>query len=235
MDYTLIEGNRPSRKAAMRQSLGEQPVLIAQTGELDGSRWTLESERFTIGRSPDCELCIPDRQVSRHHARIRKSIEGFVLEDLKSKNGTHLNGVLITEPVMLQDGDVIQIAVAMRLIYVGTEATIPLAMDVKQMGLGKLRLDPQAHRIWIGQEEIDPPLSPPQYRLIALLYENPDRIVSREEIVEKVWPDSRGEGVSEQAIDALVRRLRDRLAEYDPKHTYIITVRGHGFRLDNPV
>ena len=43
-----------------------------------------------------------------------------------------------------------------------------------------------------------------------------------------------GMGVSEQAIDALVRRLRDRLAEVDEGHQYIVTVRGHGFRLDNP-
>jgi DNA-binding response OmpR family regulator len=35
------------------------------------------------------------------------------------------------------------------------------------------------------------------------------------------------------AIDALVRRLRDRLAEVDPGHNYIVTVRGHGFRFDN--
>jgi DNA-binding response OmpR family regulator len=40
--------------------------------------------------------------------------------------------------------------------------------------------------------------------------------------------------VSEQALDALVRRLRDRLAEIDPIHNYIITVRGHGLRLENP-
>jgi DNA-binding response OmpR family regulator len=39
--------------------------------------------------------------------------------------------------------------------------------------------------------------------------------------------------VSEQAIDALVRRLRDRLAELDPDHRYVVTVRGHGFRLEN--
>ncbi len=41
------------------------------------------------------------------------------------------------------------------------------------------------------------------------------------------------DGVSEQAIDAPVRRLRDRIAELDPEHQSIITVRGHGFRLDN--
>ncbi len=49
-----------------------------------------------------------------------------------------------------------------------------------------------------------------------------------------MWPEAIGEGVSEQAIDALVRRLRDRLAEVDPTFQYIVTVRGHGFRLDNP-
>jgi DNA-binding winged helix-turn-helix (wHTH) protein len=42
------------------------------------------------------------------------------------------------------------------------------------------------------------------------------------------------DGVSEQSIDALVRRLRDRLTEFDKEHQYIVTVRGQGFRLDNP-
>ena len=53
-------------------------------------------------------------------------------------------------------------------------------------------------------------------------------------MIETVWPEALGEGVSEQAIDALVRRLRDRLMEIDPDWQYIVTVRGHGFRLDNP-
>jgi hypothetical protein len=56
----------------------------------------------------------------------------------------------------------------------------------------------------------------------------------REEVIGHVWPDAAGAGVSEQAVDALVRRLRDRLAELDPDGAYIVTVRGHGFRLDNP-
>jgi DNA-binding winged helix-turn-helix (wHTH) protein len=41
-------------------------------------------------------------------------------------------------------------------------------------------------------------------------------------------------GVSDQALDALIRRLRDRLAALDPTHQFIDTVRGHGIRLDNP-
>ncbi len=220
----------------MKEQHDELPVIIAQTGKLNGSRWVLETKEMLIGRGPECELVIPDRQVSRHHARISRTEAGYVIEDLGSKNGTHVNGVAVREGVILQDGDIIQIALAMKLIYVGTEATIPLkAGDLSEMGLGRLRMDSQAHRIWIGQGEVEPPLSPPQYRLLELLYANPGRVVAREEIIEYVWPEAKGVGVSEQAIDALVRRLRDRLAEYDPDHSYVRTVRGHGFRLENPV
>ena len=48
-----------------------------------------------------------------------------------------------------------------------------------------------------------------------------------------VWEDEEASGVSEQALDALVRRLRTRLQEFDPKHDYIVTVRGYGLRLEN--
>ena len=77
-----------------------------------------------------------------------------------------------------------------------------------------------------------PPLSLAQFRLLHLLYEGDGAVSSRDDIVEVVWPGTEGIGVSEQAIDALVRRLRDRLVELDD-FEYIVTVRGHGFRLDN--
>ncbi|MFQ5942079.1 MAG: FHA domain-containing protein [Anaerolineales bacterium] len=220
----------------MKDELGEFPVLIAHTGKLDGGRWVLDSEELIIGRGKDCGLIVPDRQVSRHHARIRRTDSGYLLEDLGSKNGTHLNGIEVGTSVLLQDGDEIQIALAMKMVFVGIEATIPLSStNLSELGLGRLRMDAQAHRVWLGEAEIEPPLSPPQFRLLALMYDNPDRVVTRDEIVESVWPDSAGEGVSEQAIDALVRRLRERLSEVDPDFNYVMTVRGHGFRLNNPV
>ncbi len=220
----------------MKDEISEYPVLIAQTGKLDGGRWALDSDELIIGRGKDSGLVVPDRQVSRHHARIRRTDRGYLLEDLGSKNGTHLNGIEVTDGVLLQDGDEIQIALALKLIYIGIEATIPLeSANLSRLGLGKLRMDAQAHRVWVGRAEVDPPLSPPQFRLLALMYENPERVVTRDQIVESVWPDSAGVGVSEQAIDALVRRLRERLSECDPDHSYVLTVRGHGFRLDNPV
>jgi DNA-binding winged helix-turn-helix (wHTH) protein len=68
---------------------------------------------------------------------------------------------------------------------------------------------------------------------LELLFEHSGDVVSRDQIVEAVWSDEEAMGVTEQAIDALVYRLRDRLADADPNHDYIVTVRGHGFRLEN--
>jgi hypothetical protein len=215
---------------------GEVPVLISQTGKLTGTRWALDRDEIIIGRSPDCDFVIPDRQVSREHARLYRSEDGFYIHDMGSKNGTYLNGTTIIEPTLLQDGDVIQVALAVKLMYLGTEATIPLAVtSAAKLGLGRLRMDSQAHRVWVRDVEIEPALSLPQFRLLYLLYSNPDRVIPREEVVGHVWPDSEAEGVSEQAIDALVRRLRERIGEVDKSHSYVVTVRGHGFRLDNPI
>jgi DNA-binding response OmpR family regulator len=218
----------------MKHNTAELPVLIAQTGKLSGARWILDREQVLIGRGAECDVVVPDRQVSRHHARVRRTPSGYLLEDLASKNGTHLNGKAIDRPVVLQDGDVIQIALVLGLVFVGTEATIPLGREeVGRSRVAGLQLDPAAHRVWVSGQEIEPPLSPPQYRLLELLAQNPGRVVSREEVVEFVWPGSEGEGVSDQAIDALVRRLRQRLRDVDARQAYLLTVRGHGFRLEN--
>jgi hypothetical protein len=212
----------------------DHPILVAPAGEMKGARWDLDQHEFVIGRDPTCDLTISDRQVSRYHARIRKTDKGYFLEDMGSKNGTHLNGGLVQSEVQLQDGDELQIALAMKLIFVGSEATIPLTMEgASDLGIGRLRMEIPAHRVWINEKEVDPPLSPPQFRLLELLYEKPGRVIGRDEIASHVWPGTEGIGVSDQAIDALVRRLRDRLSSFDPDYEYILTVRGHGFRLQN--
>ena len=214
----------------------DTPFLISADGEHRGMRWPLSSSVFVIGRGQDCDLVLVDRQVSRHHARISRTVEGYVIEDLGSKNNTHLNGVRIESQELLQDGDEIQVALATRITFIGSEATIPLTVDeAVRFGIGRLRMDAQAHSVWVNEEEIDPPLSPPQFRLLELLYRNPEKVITRDEIASYVWPGTDGVGVSDQAIDALIRRLRDRIHEVDPEHKYVVTVRGHGFRLENPV
>jgi len=213
----------------------DKPVLIIHEGERAGQRWIVEEDELVIGRGGECGLVLPERQVSREHIRIYRAGDTYYLEDLDSKNGTWVNGRQIKgEPVALRDGDEINIALAVKLTFVGSEATAPLMVNELPGSVGRLKLNRESRRVFIGGREVDPPLSLPQYRLLELLYDAGGAVCTRDGVVEAVWPDAVGEGVSEQAIDALVRRLRDRLAEVDPDNQYIITVRGHGFRLENP-
>jgi DNA-binding response OmpR family regulator len=96
-----------------------------------------------------------------------------------------------------------------------------------------LVLDESARTVSVNDKSLDPPLSLAQFRLLKLLFDADGAVCVRNNIVDEVWPGTGGSGVSEQAIDALVRRLRDRLGELSD-YNFIVTVRGHGFRLDNP-
>ncbi|HRQ40783.1 MAG TPA: FHA domain-containing protein [Chloroflexota bacterium] len=211
--------------------MNEQPVLVIREGQLAGQRWAIDEDEFLIGRGADCQIVLPERQVSRHHIRITQENGRYILHDLGSKNGTHLNGRLFEGSTQLQDGDEISIALCVKLVFVGTDATIPLTFEPPQLQ-GQLVLDEAQRAVFINGQELNPPLSLAQFRLLELLHQARGAVVTRDDIVEAVWPGTDGLGVSEQAIDALVRRLRDRLMELD-EYNYIVTVRGHGFRLDN--
>jgi DNA-binding winged helix-turn-helix (wHTH) protein len=214
----------------MRQ--GEKPVLIIHDGERAGQRWTIQGEALIIGRGTECDLVLPERQVSRQHLKIKLVGDRYYAEDLESKNGTWINGQQLKGERPLKDGDEIQLAMAVKMAFVESEATAPMALNKSSAG-GRLRLDRDSRRVFIGDKEIDPPLSLPQYRLLELLFDANGAVCTRDDVISSVWPEAVGEGVSEQAIDALVRRLRDRIAEIDPERQYVVTVRGHGFRLDN--
>jgi len=215
----------------MKQQEEDFPIIVAQEGPLKGQRWAL-SHTLMVGRDPTCEINVQDRQVSRFHARITPTSEGVTIEDLGSKNGTIHNGTELATPVMLQDGDVLGIALAQQLLFLTSDATMPLAEG--GVRLGRLLMDQKSRQVWVNQQQVAPSLSSQQFKLLWMLYENQGQVISRSDLVAIVWGEDQAAGVSDQALDALIRRLRDRLAALDPTHQYIDSVRGHGVRLNNP-
>ena len=221
----------------MERNNEDNPVLVGQSGPLNGQRWMVR-DSIVVGRDVGCDVMIPSRQVSRNHARLVFDGDSTSIEDLGSKNGTHLNGETLSAIKTLKDGDVIQIAFAQQFIFLSSDATMPLemgemeAMTPEKEGL--LKLEKGSRQVWIGEQELLPPLSASQFQLLEMLYENQDRVISRKDIIAEIWGADNAVEVSEQALDALVRRLRDRLAAVEPSHPFIVTIRGHGLRLDNP-
>jgi DNA-binding response OmpR family regulator len=189
----------------------------------------LRDERLILGRAPECDVVIEGRLVSRRHAAISRAGQGYVLEDLDSHNGTAVNGRRIAEPWKLHDGDQIELGGVGRLTFVDSDAT---STRPRAPALG-VWLDLAAQDVWVDGQRLSPQLSPAQFKLLQLLVERIDRLCSRAEIVAAVWPAA-ADGVSDEAIDALIKRVRARLGEAPAGQRYLTTLRGRGLILHSP-
>lgn len=87
----------------------KKPYLTFIKGPRLGQLVALEADETTVGRAPDCVLCIEDSAISRHHFKLCLEDEGVRLVDLKSTNGTYVNGARVNK-TYVQDGDRIRIS-----------------------------------------------------------------------------------------------------------------------------
>jgi FHA domain-containing protein/zinc ribbon protein len=83
-------------------------LVIRSGGGRSGESFTIDSDRMSIGRSPDAEVFLDDVTVSRNHALLVRRQDGLYIDDLGSLNGTYVNRRRI-ESHKLEDGDEIQI------------------------------------------------------------------------------------------------------------------------------
>ncbi len=197
----------------------------------DGQHHPLDQEVTVIGRDRSQPVCLPVAAVSRAHAQIERTGRGYLVRDLGSRNGTFVNGDRVGgEGHPLRDGDRIVIAGVETLSFLDPMAT-PAAPAIGR--LTGVWIDRDTRAVWVDAQPVEPPLSERQQVLLELLEARAGAVVSREEIVEVVWADVAAEGVSAEAIDALVKRLKARLRPLQIHGDYIEVRRGRGLRLRN--
>lgn len=89
---------------------------------------------------------------------------------------------------------------------------------------GAIRLDPEAHQVWVEGAEVD--LTATEFRLLETLLRHPGRVFSRDQLLDRVWGITAE--VTTRTVDTHINRLRDRLG---PQAERVETVRGVGYRL----
>lgn len=127
------EPQRPTDTGALLRSLlagawdappGNAASLVCLTG-LDEGRWfPLVDGDNDIGRSEDVAVRIRDRAVSRRHARLRCTPEGYVLEDLRSPNGVYINGERLGGVQALEPGDVLELGHTVLRLNIPSETSL---------------------------------------------------------------------------------------------------------------
>ena len=113
------------RPASGAKNLPEQASLVPAVVELEitergRSRRVELSTPVTIGRSTEADVLLMDPEVSRRHVRIEEDGGAVFVTDLRSSNGTFLNGRRIGESIELRAGDEID-AGAARIVFVGSK------------------------------------------------------------------------------------------------------------------
>ena len=88
-----------------------------------------------------------------------------------------------------------------------------------------LKLDQQGQRITVGEQTV--PLGPTEYRMLEFFMTHPERVFSREQLLDRLWGGN--VYVEERTIDVHVRRLRKSLERFGLER-FVQTVRGSGYR-----
>lgn len=86
----------------------QRAMLVIHRGPAQGSRFLLDTDQISIGRSPESDVFFDDVTVSRKHAQILRSSNEFSILDMHSLNGTYINAISITNQ-LLRTGDEIQV------------------------------------------------------------------------------------------------------------------------------
>jgi pSer/pThr/pTyr-binding forkhead associated (FHA) protein len=109
------------------------PLLTVSGGAMRGLSFRVGRDPQLVGRAPSADIVLADPHLSRRHATVQATVDGVVLTDLGSTNGTWLNDQRIVGSVPLTDGDVIRLGrTDLRFFDPGVARTDPVGMSFGQ-------------------------------------------------------------------------------------------------------
>src|SRR5205823_9685401 len=92
----------------------------------------------------------------------------------------------------------------------------------------ELRIDPRDVQAYVAGESAD--LTPTEFRLLYALALEQGRVVTRDELLQRLW--GRRETHRDRTVDVFVRRLREKIDRSAPRHTFVQTRYGVGYKLE---
>jgi DNA-binding response OmpR family regulator len=92
----------------------------------------------------------------------------------------------------------------------------------------ELRIDPSVVQAFVGQDSVD--LTPTEFRLLHMLAREQGRVVTRDELLQTLW--GRRHTYRDRTVDVFVRKLREKIDRRAPRHTFIQTRYGVGYRFE---
>ena len=118
--------------------------LVGIAGEVKDKTFHIGARTVTIGRAPTNFVQVNDEDASRIQARLAQSDRGLEITDMKSKNGTFLNGARITKDSLLKDGDEIRVGSQVFVYRVSGNFASNAGLQRKSAGKDSIKSTEQA-------------------------------------------------------------------------------------------
>ena len=129
----------------------------------------------------------------------------------------------VTKPFSLEE-----VVARIRAVLRRTRGAVPSEQPAARLSYADLVLDDDTHEVWKGDREVE--LSPTEFNLLRYLMQNPNRVLSKRQILEHVWSyDFGGDG---NVVESYVSYLRRKVDTSEPRLLH--TVRGVGYVLRQP-
>ncbi len=205
-------------------------AVLELVGDDDAAttRWDIDGPT-TVGRGGESTVVINVSAISRHHLRFEPRPDGWVVADLESRNGTFLDGEpLGSESVRLHDGARLTLAGVVTIRFRDPLAT-PMAPAIGR--LHGVWIDPETDAVWVDARRVEPPLTGRQFALLERLDQADGGVVERADLVAAAWGEDAFDGVTDDALSALIKRLRKRLGEFEVNGPVIEVVKHRGVRV----
>ena len=219
MARILLVEDEPGVRLALRLLLARagHEVIEAETAREAWARWR-EAELVLL------DWMLPDEPGLRWLERLREDPAGARLPVLmltaRAAEGDRVAGLLggaddyLTKPYSEAE------------LLARIQALLRRIGRSGRLRVGGLELEPEARRVRLGGREVR--LSPREFELLATLASAPDRVFTRDELLDRVW--GRDYLGTPRTVDQHVAQLREKLGP-----GWIETVRGRGYRLGRPV
>lgn len=118
----------------------------------------------------------------------------------------------------------------MEPVEITSESTTQTITQLEQLKIGEITADLTNYQVYVNQKQIT--LTPKEFELLVYFMQRKDRVINRDTLLERIWQfDFDGQT---RIVDVHISHLREKI-EKDPKHPeYLITVRGFGYKFQEP-
>lgn len=109
------------------------PIVLRLESESEQNVFRFTASQITIGRDPACECFLDESTISARHARLSYHHAQWWVEDLHSRNGTFLNELAVSGPIVLTSGDTLRCGQRVLQVSIAERAAMEALTDLEEV------------------------------------------------------------------------------------------------------